>query len=348
MDIDQFLHRNGGSWSRLEELTRAAGHGARRLSPEELDELIRLYQRVSGHLSYASTNFSDPGLSVRLSRLVSEAGAVVYGTRPRTLRAFTAFFTETLPAALWHVRWFLLASAALTLVPALTFGIWLANSPKAVDASAPAAVRQAYIDHDFTDYYKSQPSVQFATEVYTNNVQVSFEAFAGGVLLLPSAALLAYNGANIGVAGGLFAAAGQSTKFWGSVIPHGLMEITSVIIAGAAGLSLGWALVDPGDRRRRDALADAGRRSIVLILGTVITLAIAGTIEGFVTGSALPTAVRVAIGVSVEVAFLVYAVTFGYLANRKGLTGAIGETSASGWTRSLSHDQSRPVALTFK
>lgn len=336
MDIDQFLRRNGRTWARLESLTRSAGRGARRLSADELEELIRLYQRVSGHLSYASTNFSDTGLTVRLSRLVSEAGAVVYGTRPRTWRAFGLFFTETIPAALWHAKWFLLASAALTFVPALTFGIWLANSPKAVDATAPAALRQAYIDHDFSDYYKSQPSAQFATEVYTNNVQVSFEAFALGVLIVPTAAVLAVNGANIGLVAGLFASAGQSAKFWGSVIPHGLMEITSVIIAGAAGLSLGWALVDPGDRRRRDALAEAGRRAIVLVMATVVTLAIAGTIEGFVTGSALPTAARVAIGVSVEIAFLVYAVTLGYLAHRKGLTGAIGEASDARWTRLVS------------
>lgn len=335
MDIDQFLLRNGESWSRLQELTRAAGRNARRLRPEELDELIRLYQRVSGHLSYASTNFSDTGLTVRLSRLVSEAGAVVYGTRPRTLRAFARFFTETLPAALFHARWFLAASTALTFAPALAFGIWLANSPKAVDATAPAAVREAYINHDFTDYYRSQPSVQFATEVYTNNVQVSFEAFAGGVLLIPAAAVLAYNGANLGLAAGLFASAGQSPKFWGSVVPHGLIELTSVVIAGAAGLTLGWALVDPGDRRRRDALAEAGRRSIVLILGTVVTLAIAGTIEGFVTGSALPTAARVGIGIAVEVAFLAYAATLGYAAHRRGVTGAIGESAAPVWTKTL-------------
>lgn len=336
MDVDQFLMRNGASWTRLQELTRSAGHGGRRLSPEELDELIRLYQRVSGHLSYASTNFSDLGLTARLSRLVSEAGAVVYGTRPRTLRAFGRFFTETLPAALWHVRWFVAVSAVLTFVPALAVGFWIANSPKALDASAPAAVREAYINHDFSSYYSSQPSAQFATEVYTNNVQVSFEVFATGVLLVPSAAILADNGANIGFAAGLFAAAHQPGKFWGLIIPHGLIEITSVLIAGAAGLSLGWSLVDPGDRRRRDALAEAGRRAVVLVLGTVVTLAIAGTIEGFVTGSALATGARVGIGVTVEVLFLTYAVVLGRAARRRGLTGALGESAGSAWTKVLS------------
>jgi hypothetical protein len=121
MDIDQFLARHGGSWTRLEELTKRAGHNARHLSTSELDELIRLYQRTSAHLSYASTNFRDPGLAMRLSRLVSQSGAVVYGTRPRTWRSFGRFFRDTLPAALWYSRRFLLASAALTFLPALAF-----------------------------------------------------------------------------------------------------------------------------------------------------------------------------------------------------------------------------------
>ncbi len=335
MDIDQFLTRNSGSWARLEQLLKRAGHGARRLDPAELDELIRLYQRTSAHLSYASTNFSDPGLTMRLSRLVSQAGAVIYGTQPRTWRAFGRFFSQTLPAALWYSRRFFLVSAALTFVPAIALGIWLANSPKAVDATAPAAVRQALIDHDFTAYYRSAPSIEFATHVYTNNVEVSLEAFAGGIVLIPTVLILVINGANLGVDGGLFAAAGQSGKFWGSVTPHGLIELTSVVIAGGAGLALGWALVSPGDRSRREAVAEEGRRAIVLIFGTVFTLAIAGTIEGFVTGSDLPTVVRVGIGVVVEVAFLAYAVICGRAAHRQGLTGAIGERD-EGWATPLS------------
>jgi len=167
---------------------------------------------------------------------------------------------------------------------------------------------------------------------------VSLEAFAGGIVLIPTVLILVINGANLGVDGGLFAAAGQSGKFWGSVTPHGLIELTSVVIAGGAGLALGWALVSPGDRSRREAVAEEGRRAIVLIFGTVFTLAIAGTIEGFVTGSDLPTVVRVGIGVVVEVAFLAYAVICGRAAHRQGLTGAIGERD-EGWATPLSRQR---------
>jgi uncharacterized membrane protein SpoIIM required for sporulation len=133
------------------------------------------------------------------------------------------------------------------------------------------------------------------------------------------------NGANVGVAAGLFAAAGQNAKFYRLVLPHGLLELTAVVIAGGAGLRLGWSLIDPGDRLRRDALREEGRRTVVLVLGLIATFAVAGLIEGFVTGSPLPTVVRVGIGVAAASAFVLYAWAYGRRAAGLGLTGALGE-----------------------
>ena len=143
MDIDRFLAVNRATWDRLADLTRAAQRGVGRLSGAELDELVSLYQRTSSHLSYAQTYFGDPGLVIRLSQLVGAAGAVIYGTRPRTVRGFGRFFTRTFPAAVWHVRRFVLVSLILTFVPAIGVGTWLAHSSRAVEATAPAAVQKA-------------------------------------------------------------------------------------------------------------------------------------------------------------------------------------------------------------
>jgi len=312
MDIDRYIAANQAVWTRLGELTARAGRGTGRLSASELDELVRLYQRVSTHLSYARTYYRDPALTASLTRLVARAGAVVYGTRARTLRAVGRFMAVTFPAAVWQCRHFVLASAVLLMLPALAFGIWLANSPAAVEASAPAAVRQAYLERDFEEYYSSGPAAAFASEVFTNNVRVALLAFAGGIAFcVVTAAVLALNGAGIGSAAGLFAAAGQSAKFWGLILPHGLLELTAVAVAGAAGLRLGWTLVDPGDRPRGLALVEEGRRAVVIVIGLVAVFAAAGAIEGFVTGSALPTAVRVGIGVLAELAFVTYVVVYG-------------------------------------
>ena len=143
--------------------------------------------------------------------------------------------------------------------------------------------------------------------------------------------VLVFNGANLGLVAGLFAAVGQQPKFWGLILPHGLLELTSVFVAGGAGLRLGWTLIDPGDRPRAQALAAEGRRAVVIVLGLVAAFLVAGTIEGFVTGRPWPTWLRVGIGVLAEAGFLTYVVVLGRRAAAQGLTGALGEQDAGGW-----------------
>jgi uncharacterized membrane protein SpoIIM required for sporulation len=332
VDVDRFLAVHTPAWERLAALTARARRGVGRLDAVELDELVRLYQRTSTHLSYARTYYRDPALVARLTGLVAAAGSVVYGARPRTFRALARFFTTTFPAAVWHGRRAMAVSAVLLLAPAFALGLWLSTSDEAVEASAPAAVRQAYVEEDFEDYYSSEPAAAFATEVFTNNVRVAILAFAAGILLcVPTALLLVVNGANLGVAGGLFAAAGELPKFFGLILPHGLLELTAVIVAGGAGLRLGWAVIVPGDRSRRDALAEEGRRSVVVVLGLIVAFLVAGLIEGFVTGRPWPTGLRVGVGVAAEAAFLGYVVSQGRRAAAAGSTGLLGEDEGTGW-----------------
>ncbi len=307
MDVDSYIRANQPVWARLDELTARAGRSVGRLSAAELDELVRLYLRVSTHLSYARTFYRDAALTASLTGRVARANAVVYGTRSRTLRAVGRFFAVTFPAAMWHVRHFVAVSAALLFVPALAFGIWIANSTSALEATGPDAVRQAYVQEDFEDYYSSAPAAAFASQVFTNNVRVAVLAFAAGIAFcVLTALLLAFNGAQVGIAAGLFHAVGEAPKFWGLILPHGLLELTAVCVAGAAGLRLGWTLIDPGDRPRGVALTEEGRRAMSIVLGLVVVFGVAGAIEGFVTGSTLPTAARLAIGITAEVAFLLY------------------------------------------
>jgi uncharacterized membrane protein SpoIIM required for sporulation len=327
MDIDRFLVTNEQIWNRLAELTARARRGVARLSAAEVDELVRLYQRTSTHLSYVRTYYGDPALTLRLTGLVANAGAVVYGTRPRTFRAIGRFFTVTFPAAMWDTRRFIAVSTALFIVPALAVGVWLANSPTAIDAVAPEALREAYVSRQFEEYYTSAPAAQFASQVFTNNAQVGFLAFALGPLTLGAGtgAVIVFNAANLGVAAGLFAAAGEQPKFWGLILPHGLLELTAVFVAGGAGLRMGWTIVAPGDRRRTVALSEDGRRAFVVALGLVAVFAVAGIIEGFVTGAPIPTWLRVGIGVLAEVTFLSYAIILGRNAAAAGYTGRLDE-----------------------
>jgi uncharacterized membrane protein SpoIIM required for sporulation len=331
VDIDRFIARNSPAWDRLDELTQRAGRRLRGLTPAEVDELIELYQRASSHLSHARAAYDDPALVGRLTRLVGRANGVIYASRTRTLGAVIDFFAWRFPAAVWQSRRFVAVSAGLLLVPAIALGVWLGTSDAAREASAPESVREAYLAHDFEDYYSSEPATDFATKVTVNNIQVSVLAFATGLLLcIPTAILLVINGANLGFAAGLFADAGQLGKFLGLILPHGLLELTAVTIAGAAGLRLGWAVIAPGDRTRGQAVGAEARQAVVIALGLAVAFLVAGTIEGFVTGRGLPTGIRVGIGVVVEVAFIAWIVIQGRAASARGVTGALGELD-HGW-----------------
>jgi uncharacterized membrane protein SpoIIM required for sporulation len=247
---------------------------------------------------------------------------VLYGRGRVTWRTIGRFFSVVFPLEVWESRWFLLVSAMALFLPAIVLGTWIAHSRSALDLVAPAAVRAAYVNHDFASYYSSAPSALFASEVYTNNVKVTFEAFAVGIAFgLPTLVVLFNNGANLGAAAGMFYAAHHPGEFWGLITPHGLLELSSVVLAGGAGLRMGWALIRPGDRPRLRALSEEAWGAIVLVLGTVLTLAVSGAIEGFVTGSALPTAARVGTGVAVELAFLAWVVLCGRAARRGPVPG---------------------------
>ncbi|MBI4883250.1 MAG: stage II sporulation protein M [Actinobacteria bacterium] len=320
MDIDAFVAAHQGAWWRLQHLTERA-RKAKRVTPDELDELVHLYQQGGANLAHSRVEYAADSMLVnRLTLLVSDAHGVLYGQRETEVRrGIQQFATITFPAAIYSLRRYIAIAAALTFLPWAILQIWLAISPAAFDVVAPDAAAQQYIEQDFESYYSNQPSQNFATEVFLNNIRVGFLAFAAGVLLcVVTAALLAYNGANVGIAGGLFTHVGQADKFWGLILPHGMLELSAVIVAGAAGLRIGWAIIDPGDRTRANALTEEARRSGSVLVGLVVAFLLAALVEGFVTGRPWPTSLRIGIGVLVFVLFWGWTIRFAVLARRAG------------------------------
>jgi len=313
MDIDAFVVRNQEAWFRLGQLTETA-RKPRSLSPDQLDEMVLLYQRTSAHLADARVTYAgDQALVGRLTLLVTDAHTVLYSQRDVELRrSLREFATVTFPKAVWGIRWFVLAATLLTAVPWAVLNVWLAISPRAVSATGPEALRDEYIHGSFAEYYRSDSASAFANQVFWNNVRVAILAFALGILLcVATAFLLAYNGANVGVAGGLFTNVGEWQKFWGLILPHGMLELSAVIVAGAAGLRIGWTVIDPGDRTRLSALGEEGRRAGTVVMGLVVAFLIAAMIEGFVTGQPWPTALRITIGAVALVMFWGWTIAFG-------------------------------------
>jgi uncharacterized membrane protein SpoIIM required for sporulation len=124
--------------------------------------------------------------------------------------------------------------------------------------------------------------------IMTNNLSVSFSVFATGILGgVGTVYMLLTNGLLFGVISAACWQAGMAKDLFSFVAPHGVIEIPSILIAGAAGLLLARGLLFPGPMTRRDAMVFYGGKAIRLVAGIIPLLVVAGIIEGFVSPSPL-------------------------------------------------------------
>ncbi|MGD9485610.1 stage II sporulation protein M [Streptomyces sp. TRM70308] len=322
MDLDVFVSAHRADWDRLEELLRRR----RPRTGGEADELVALYQRTATHLSHLQASAPDPALTARLTSLVARARSAVTAPRRSSWRDAGRFLAAGFPAAVYRTLHWWAPTAVLSVLLAAVIGWWVAGNPQVQAViGAPDELREmTRPGGDYETYYSSNPAASFAAQVWTNNARAVAICLVFGALLgVPVLWVLLLNMANLGVGLGLMAAAGRLDVFLGLVLPHGLLELTAVFVAAGTGLRLGWTIVDPGPRSRRDALAAEGRAAIGMAIGLAVVLFVSGVIEGFVTPSGLPTWARVAIGVVAEAVFLAYVVVLGRRAVRAGETGDV-------------------------
>ncbi|MBS9535455.1 stage II sporulation protein M [Mycobacterium sp. M1] len=322
MDVDAFTVAHRGDWVRLDQLVG----NRRRLTGAEVDELVDLYQRVSTQLSVLRSASSEPALIGRLTALVARSRAAVTGAHAPLAGEFVRFWTVSFPVVAYRAwRWWL-ATAAVFLAVAVVIGCWVAGNPDVQAAIGTPAEIDELVNHDFASYYSDHPAGSFALQVWVNNSWVAARAIAFSILLgLPIPWLLFNNAANLGVALGLMFHAGQGGFMLGLLLPHGLLELTAVFLAGAVGMRLGWLVIAPGDRPRGQVLAEQGRAVVAVAVGLVAVLGVSGLIEALVTPSGLPTWLRIAIGVLAEALFLGYVVHFGRRAAAAGESGDLAD-----------------------
>jgi uncharacterized membrane protein SpoIIM required for sporulation len=322
VDVDAFVAAHQAEWGRLDHLVARR----RRLTGDEVDELVTTYQRTATHLSALRTAGYDPALVARLSTRVARARSAVTGAHSPAWRSVGRFAVVSFPAMAYRARWWWLATAAGSLLVALVIGSWIARSPAVQASLLPRAQAAQLVNHEFRGYYSQYAATSFAARVWTNNAWVAAESLIFGILLgVPTLLVLFGNAANIGIDGGLMFAHGRGVEFFALILPHGMLELSAVFLAAAAGLRLGWQIIDPGPRPRARALAEEGRETITIALGLIVVLLVSGVIEAFVTPSPLPTWARILIGAGAEAVFLGYVIVLGRRAAAAGLSVDIAE-----------------------
>lgn len=287
----RFRQDRQADWRRLEAIVdKAEKKSASALSDTEIRALPVLYRSTLSSLSVARATSLDQGVIGYLESLSARAYFFVYGARSTPQEQLAAFFRHDWPQAVRGMWRETLIALAVTVLGAAVawhlvgtdndwyFAFVNAGLVQDRDPTASYASLRATLYHD----EGSDGLSFFATYLFANNATVAITAFALGFAFgAPTILLLLMNGAMLGAMLHVFYSKGLGYEFTGWLLIHGVTELLAIILAGAAGLRIGWAVAFPGRNSRLEAMSAAGRQTGAAMAGVVLMLLLAGLLEGF-------------------------------------------------------------------
>ncbi len=303
-------------WQAFERFL-GAGKTARKGSAEtpefEPAEMPRRYRRVCHSLALAADRQYSPDLVDRLNLLALRGHHTLYAYRQRQSQRVVDFFVAAFPA-LVRQEWRLVSVAALLffgplagLIAVLQFFPEFVHYLLAPDQVAafhqmydPASKRLGMREADTN-------LMMFGFYIW-NNVKIGFQTFAGGILAgVGTVWFLAANGVIIGAVAGYLTQVGYNQTFWSFVAGHSSLELLAIVLAGAAGLRLGLAVIAPGNRSRKAALVAAAKPAVRMMYGAAVMFGAAAFVEAFWSPlTEVPFGVKIAAGVGGWVLLLAY------------------------------------------
>lgn len=302
--VEGFIAERSDGWATLVELVSRSRGRLDRLPPDDALRLGELYRATAADLARARQRWPGDPVVDELEALVGRARAVVYRV-PGRRASLGHWLTTGFFRRVRERPGVLLIAALLLWGPAVGMAVWAHGDPATAtrvaqvsplaSGAADSAARGGGGDRSLSP----ADSASIGTEIFVNNIRVSLLCLAlgisGGLL---TALVLAFNGAVVGLIVGLFVAGGAGDVAVTYLAPHGVIELSLVTVAGAAGLRIGAALVSPGLRPRATALVDEARAAAEMGLGVALWLVPTGLVEGFVTPQGLSPAVALVVGLA--------------------------------------------------
>ncbi len=301
-------HRD--EWRAFERFLDAPRAVAPPFAPEDMPQR---YRRLCHHLALAADRQYGPQLVDRLNLLALRGHHALYANRRRQSQRMVDFLLVAFPA-LVRAEWRVVAAAALLFFgPLLGLIAALQAFPEFVHYLLHPAQIASY--HDMYDPGNRRLGMREADTHLAmfgfyiwNNVRIGFQTFAGGLLAgLGTVWFLAANGVIIGAVAGYLTQIGFGSTFWSFVSGHSALELTAIVLSGAAGLRLGLALIAPGNRSRKAALVAAARPAVRLMYGAALMFTAAAFVEAFWSPlTEVPHQVKIWAGIAAWAVLLAY------------------------------------------
>lgn len=310
MNLKTFIKQYRANWKELEQQTRVFNKSRSKLSTQNIEKFDRLYQKAAQNLSYSQTYFPNEEVTGYLNQLVTKAHNVLYQTEHSSWKQVRYFFSTKFIGLLLEQWKAVLIAMLLFSLGGLASFLVVANDPMQLHAILPADMAQGIMAPGDLEANANAGAIDgslMSAQLMTNNIQVAILAFAGGLTFgLLTVYLLIYNGIIVGALAGLFWHSGSSYIFWAYIVPHGMIELLAIFIAGGAGLLMGYKLFVPGNLSRIYQLKRHSLRSVQLLLGTIPLFIIAGIIEGFITPADFSLQTKYGVALLTVIGFLVY------------------------------------------
>ena len=299
MTIDAFIASRRQRWSDLEAMLRRGRRGHLRDIPAaDLERFGLLYRDAASDLAIARRDFADEEVTVFLNNLCGRAHPMLFRSPPLRVHDIARGFLVGVPRAFRARRLYVLLSLGLLLAGAVAG--WLAVYLRP-DLQA-SLVPPSGFDQLARGINALPDAPLLGAVIITNNIKVAAVCFLCGALAgIPTAAILAANGWMLGTIAASVHQGGYDLAFWSLIVPHGVLELSVIVIAGAAGLCVGDAILRPGLLRRSDAFTRAAISSLGLVAGAASLLIVSGLLEAYVSPSGLPAGVKLAIGAVIGV-----------------------------------------------
>lgn len=303
-----FEAAHAGEWQAFEKFLDGA-----KPPPFEPQEMPARYRRVCQGLALAADRQYSPELVDRLNRLALRGHSLLYRNRRRESQQVLEFVLGGF-AALVRREWRLVLAAAVVFFGPLAGLIALLQAfPEFVHyLLEPEQIASFHRMYDPANPRLGMRSADSSVMMFGfyiwNNVRIGFQTFAGGLAAgVGSLWFLASNGVIIGAVSGYLTQIGYGRTFWSFVSGHSAPELLAIVLAGAAGLRLGLAVIAPGNASRRAALVAAAKPAVRLMYGAALMFFFAAFVEAFWSPyTSVPFAVKIGVGLGGWAAFLAY------------------------------------------
>ena len=277
------------------------------LDHKDLQELGLLYRQTASDLAIAREDITSSQLAAYLNSLLGRAHNLIYmGNKPK-VAGIVRFYSETYPRIFRELWPQTLLAFAIFAVTGLAAFILTMRDPTFAHRLLGTHMMETIEKREMWTHSIVTIKPLAASSIMTNNLSVAFATFASGITAgVGTVWMMVLNGLLIGVIGAATLQAGMAGQLWTFVVPHGVLELPAIFIAGGAGFEIARGMLFPGLLPRRESLARAGGRAAQLLLGTIPMLIVAGAIEGFLSPSETAAPLKFLFGAVMFAALVTY------------------------------------------